>query len=178
MKLCLSVSIALAMLTTTDACAAPRLGSEYTLYIDPGFSLSQQDVIVTVAADWEEHVPVHFFPVVAKCSGVNDGIICVHAATREQIKKVNPAASNYTRYINGAGHRGDTGGWFGRDGGECFIDAGQPDIYFQPSVAHELGHAMGLEHQPDKGTVMYPGLDGISAWVTTEDAEQWRAIRQ
>ncbi len=44
--------------------------------------------------------------------------------------------------------------------------------------AHEIGHAMGLEHTHKPGTLMYPSMDRGATGPTPRDVADWRAIRR
>jgi hypothetical protein len=45
----------------------------------------------------------------------------------------------------------------------------------QRVIAHELGHAMGLQHT-GPGTLMYPAANGGAMTVQPTDAAQWRTV--
>jgi hypothetical protein len=158
-------------------CAGP-LGSHYEVVVDPAFAPDQVEAVAVTATDaWSGATAATFTASVGTCSGVADGVICVHASDAAAIYRIGgPTAAATTRTKRGTGARGDSGGLAGVDGGEVFLDAAHPAAQLAWEAEHEFGHAMGLEHT-GAGTLMFAAEPGAAKTVTAADAAQWRGLR-
>jgi hypothetical protein len=152
------------------------IGDSYVVHVDPRFSAEQQAAVVAALDSWEAAVPVHFSVEIGPCSGVSDGMICTHASNRTEMAAKQSASDGI-----GVGLTLRERTWTHLvDGGEVFIDV--PTIesdysaYFQRIVAHEVGHAMQLEHDAPHDLMGAMATDDAPAPTCTDDAE-WYEVR-
>lgn len=154
-------------------------GDFYTVYVDPAFTPAQDEAIVAALESWEDAAPVSLQPVVGPCSGVHDGQVCIHASDHAGLMSRGAPTDEavgldaYREHIDGTRI----------DGGEIYIDVpafesvdGGIAGYFQQTVAHEVGHAMGLMHTGE-GSLMAPLLQDGNGVPTCTDVLQWYALR-
>ncbi len=152
------------------------IGDSYLVKVDPGFSQDQQVSVVAALGSWEAAVPVQFVPEIASCSGVHGGTICIHASNQATI-----AAKQTELDGTGVGLTLRERSW-GHvvDGGEVFIDVPTVEASyaadFQRTVAHEVGHAMQLEHDAP-GDLMAAMLTEDAPAPTCADAAEWYEAR-
>jgi hypothetical protein len=152
------------------------IGDAYTVFVDPAFSHEEQAKVVAAVDSWQAAVPVYFAVVIGTCSGVHDETICTHASNHDEVAAKQGAIDGIgvgiTMRENTWGHE--------VDGGEVFIDvptveAGYADD-FQRIVAHEIGHAMQLEHDAF-GNLMSPMATEDAPTPTCTDDAEWYAAR-
>ncbi len=152
------------------------LGDSYVVQVDPRFTQDEQATIVAALGSWEAAVPVHFVAEIEPCSGIHGGTICVHASDSATI-----AANQSQPDGTGVGLTLRERTW-GHvvDGGETFIDvATVEESYpadFQRIVAHEIGHAMQLDHNAP-GNVMAAMATEDAPTPTCADAAPWYEAR-
>ena len=156
-------------------CAIGAPGNAYRLMIDPNFTQDQQAQIVAAAMAWERAVPVKFDISVGSCSGAHDGLICIHSSDIPTVtaKAGNPAALGITTY----------GGSPPVDGAETWMATSalvndNPAWMFYSAVAHELGHAQGMQHVLQVGALMNAReLDSSRGPITCVDVGEWNSVR-
>ena len=140
----------------------PAPSDRYELVIDPAFSAEEVASITEASHAWEAVLDarVKLTSAVGACRGDNHEI-CVHSATKSQIVALGiPSTIGFTNR-SGISDRADV---------YLLVTDGVR------AVAHELGHAMGLEHT-QAGTLMCDD-SGCAAFVPTcDDAAQWDAVR-
>lgn len=152
------------------------IGDSYRVAVDPHFTVDEQARVLAALDSWESAVPVHFAVEVGACSGVHGGLICIHASNHAEI-----AAKQAVTDGVGVGLTVRQQTWgHAVDGGEVFIDlptvaTSYPDD-FQRIVAHEVGHAMQLEHDAP-GNLMAAIATEDAAAPTCADDAQWYAVR-
>lgn len=144
--------------------------------VNPRFSPDEQAELMAALDSWEAAVPVHFRAEIGPCSGIHGGMICTHASNQAEIA----AQQSVTDGIGvGLTLRERTWGHV-VDGGEVFIDV--PTIEasyaadFQRIVAHEIGHAMQLEHNAPGDLMCALATDDAPAPTCADDA-QWYELR-
>jgi len=141
----------------------PAPGHDYALVIDSAVSAEEASSITNAVFQWAAILDGRLKMTVAigPCRGV-DREVCVHLATEAQIVALGGLPSALGRTI-----RSDM--------------SDRADIYLRDTagtraIAHEVGHAMGLEHT-QTGTLMCTD-QGCAAWVPTcDDVAQWGAVR-
>lgn len=136
------------------AASAPAyLPMSYTVGIDPSVQATDVETVIEALQEWSVAVGVAFTPSLESCA-TSQAAICI--AQGEQNVTVDVAKD---ALIFGSGPLGEchmTGGY----GGAIVLHAAGdgvlgPDM-FRSLVAHELGHAMGLQHTP--GGLMSPAI--------------------
>jgi hypothetical protein len=151
-------------------------GDSYVVLVDPAFSHDEQAKVIEALSSWEAAVPVHLSARIASCSGIEDGTICTHASTHEEVAAKQAVADGVGLAIT---VREKT--WsHAVDGGEVFVDvptveAGYAED-FQRIVAHELGHAMQLEHDAP-GNLMAAFATSDAPTPTCADQAEWFSVR-
>ena len=139
-------------------------GTQYSVYIDPKFSVDQQAAIVSAAQSWEAVTSARFTFQVGPCGGVHDGEICVLVASPGTLSPGQMGATVVETFPS-------------VDGGESALDATVTDeSEFQQLAAHEIGHAMGLVHTA-RGTLMFWEAHGQAHTPTPADVAQWSSLR-
>jgi matrixin len=168
----------------TFAPPAPRV---YDVAISPDFTPSQLTSIKAAVASWNFALPGELLlrPSVGPCNHEDPGaeagmLICMSPVSTEDLMEAIGATG-----IIGVTFRDDhgIGPW------QILIDvesleAGPPQ---QMVEAHELGHAMGLRHNPHWHTVMVAYMQNCDAFgrcrtiqaltPTPEDVAAWRHVR-
>jgi hypothetical protein len=152
------------------------IGDSYVVLVDPAFSHDEQAKVMEAISSWEAAVPVHLSARIQSCSGIQDGTICTHASTHDEVAAKQGVADGIGLAIT---LRENT--WsHSIDGGEVFVDvptveAGYADD-FQRVIAHEMGHAMHLEHDVP-GSLMAAMVTSDAPGPTCTDEAQWYSLR-
>lgn len=152
------------------------LGNSYVVEVDPRFTQDEQATIVAALDSWEAAVPVVFVAAIEPCSGIHGGTICIHASDSATIaaKQSQPDGTGV-----GLTLREKTWGHV-VDGGEIFIDVATVEqsyaADFQRIAAHEIGHAMQLDHNAP-GNLMAAMATEDAPTPTCADGAQWLEAR-
>jgi len=166
---------ALACAIALMCCGCGGLGDSYVVLVDPALSPDESEMVIEAISSWEAVVPVHLSARIAACSGIHDGTICTHASTSDQI-----AAMHATDGVGLAVTLRDSTWHHAVDGGEVFIDVATVEAQykgdFQRIVAHEIGHAMHLDHGRP-GNLMAALVADDAPTPTCADAAAWYAVR-
>ena len=176
--------IALAALLELSCNEPPSM--DYTVYLD-GFTTDQQQSALNAVGDWTTEIPfLSLNVVIGSCSGIHNHEICMHQSSDPKMFCFGGTCGwfGYTRTKVGDSSLGDTTGKGGRDGGEVWINipAVEQDIptyplALQTTIAHEMGHAMGLKHHYTK-CLMNPYIQYGSPTITQDDIAQFFYVRE
>ena len=125
---------------------------------------------MSAAAEWEVELSgnVHFTSIkVGSCSGA-EREVCVHASDKAYVDATRGATAEAAACT-------ERRGW--KDRADIYIpvdyDAQFDDAFMVEVMAHELGHAMGLEHVLPETAVMYWESDVTAS--TGRPAQTWRS---
>lgn len=124
-------------------------GLEYSVKIDP-INLTQDEIVaVEAAADqWWHAVPqLRLTITIGACDAWNqsDGQICVEGSDNLSIGQEQLAGWTHRQGM-------------AKDGAGVFLWKHISGIQLENDAMHELGHAFGLEHTPDREDLMYVQL--------------------
>jgi hypothetical protein len=148
-------------LLASVACS-PARGDAYRVFISTSFTVTQTEAVTAALYDWSGSVPVRFTLAMGDCPGVTDGVVCVR-----------PGSGDGTWAV--------TYGNEEHDGGDIRLDVGALGGLLQGAAAHEIGHAMGLEHETGSAdpVLMFPSSTAgrWSPIVTANDSQQWYRVR-
>jgi hypothetical protein len=125
----------------------------YTVDISPDLPDAVQEATLRALADWQRAVPVLFYSRVAYCSPGSDRACIEPVQGRTDSGGVGETWCNYVHHCVASldvSYRGN----------------------MQEIAAHELGHAMGLEHTGAGSLMCWTTLCG-SPVVTQRDVAQW-----
>jgi hypothetical protein len=161
----LLVMVAISILPGCSSEPAPA----FAVSIDPGFTMDQVDAITAAVDDWKAAVPqMHMTYAIATCGAPWAQDICMSPA-HSPTDPTNDVVGFTSR---GAADNGMVSIYVNR------IDAmgGDARALTQQTAAHELGHAMGLQHAA-AGTLMAALVDDQAETVTPADVAQFWAVR-
>lgn len=162
------IAAALCLSACTNAEPPP---TGYSVAMDPAFTADQTEALVAAFEDWKAAIPeLKLTYTVAACTQPAPQQVCVHPVTappdtsQEIIGETYPGpAASADVYV--------------------FVDRMQPvgaattqAQLLQQTMAHELGHAMGLRHAA-AGTLMAADAAEQSPTVTADDVAQFRSVR-
>jgi hypothetical protein len=147
----------------------PAPGYAYEVVIDPAFSAPEAAYALDALQSWETildgRMKVSSVSTGA-CSGA-DHQICIHAATQDEIVALGGEPSTLGRTM-----RSDMS-----DRADVYIlSYADPSANVTRTIAHELGHAMSLEHT-QRGTVMCFETGCAAPVPTCDDVAQWDSVR-
>lgn len=154
----LSLILLLVFLGLTG-CIPPRMVSpshHYDVYVDPAFESEQRQSIVNAVIEWEvDTEETVTFDIVNQKSSRNP-LIVITASNKTFLHK-----HHHSTTVGYADFRGvDT---------NVFIDVDETPRDFHEIALHELGHALGLDHNDATGTIMYEWTNQASSFLTCSD---------
>jgi hypothetical protein len=150
--------------------ASPADSLDYAVLIDPSFAMDQQGAAAAGIEDWAAAVPQLKLTYATGTCGATPSPqqVCIQPEYAEPDPPVQVVGTTY----RGAEDSGTVYIFVNR------IDAMAGDAMglTQQTVAHELGHAMGLQHTA-AGTLMAADVSDQAPTVTAADVAQFWAIR-
>lgn len=142
----------------------PAPASSYRVQLSPAFTADQQESILAAVDDWRAVVPVHFDVAVSACSGDDDCRICVAPSYETQGE---PLGRTERRW------------WLSGESATSTLFVAciaETTTTLEEAAAHELGHAMALEHT-GPGTLMCADGTCMAPKPVAEDVSQWWGLR-
>ncbi|MBV9947184.1 MAG: matrixin family metalloprotease [Myxococcales bacterium] len=153
-----------------SACSSAPPDVNYAVTIDQGFTSEQTEAVLGGLNDWREALPqLHFDVQMGTCGAMGTSEVCIRpqegmpqAGAEDMIGATAPDASGGAMVII----------YMQR------IEATGRDIpsLTQQTTAHEMGHAMGLQHSVT-GELMAPSVPQQADHVTPDDVAQFWAVR-
>ena len=145
--------------------------TEYSVAVDPTFTPDQTDALVAAFENWKAAVPeLTLTYTIAACDNPAPQQVCVHPVTAPPDAALEIIGETYPGPSASANVY-------------VFVDRMQPvgeatsqAALMQQTMAHELGHAMGLRHAAS-GTLMAANAIEQSPTVTSDDVSQFWSLR-
>lgn len=160
----LILAVVLAQSALLSGCGWVRGSGHYHVWIDPSFPEEKRTEIQETISYWQERVNSTVQFTETDDENASGDVIRFHPTTYEKLSKEEPPDNS-----------GDwTLGYCSYDGTSSDIQlaANMNTPQFTKVAQHELGHALGLEHEP--GGVMDPGWNHYL--VTCQDVYQFCTV--
>jgi hypothetical protein len=162
------LAAALCLSACTNAEPPP---TEYSVAMDPAFTDDQTEALVAAFENWKTAVPeLKLTYAIAACTSPAPQQVCVHPVTAPPDASMEIIGETYPGPSASANVY-------------VFVDRMQPvgeatseSALMQQTMAHELGHAMGMRHTA-AGTLMAANAVQQSPTVTADDVAQFWSVR-
>jgi hypothetical protein len=146
---------------TATATATPA--TDYALVLDLSLTPEQAQDVASAADEWQAAAMGLSFDIRSEaCDGPALHSICVRAVSEAALHEVGPNVAGETYYTASL------------DGAVIGLSGTGQLTWI---AAHELGHAMGLEHVTTWGELMNPAMVTAGNSPTCGDADQFWALR-
>lgn len=139
------------------------------------FDIEEVDMIESAALEWEEKTNnIITYQIYFNYDGnINKIKDKSHSIVVVKLSKFDEA----TKYYDELSRPNNILGEYERNGKvpRIFLvyDRMIGKTYYKGCLLHELGHAIGLKHIQEKGTLMYPQLDDGAKYITNADLKEF-----
>jgi predicted Zn-dependent protease len=151
-----------------------------TVYIDKAFNYKEEGFIIDAIKEWECATNYRLkYTVVFKY----DNVKSIDPTTSLLIRKVNHndpliiESDNYREQHEKQTTKRHTVGLFHSDKNITpeilLVDDRLTNYSYKIVAMHEIGHALGLDHNPSTNTIMYRHSDMSQSYITSEDIKDF-----
>ena len=145
--------------------------SDHITYQFLNGSTSYQAAVTAAFSAWSQVANVTFTPV---ATGATPDITVDWYSGCQRLEPSQPCFDGPGGVLAEATVGYAPGGWIAFDASEPWSVGGALDL--QTVATHESGHVLGLEHVPDKTSVMYPYYQGIHHAILGDDVTRIQAL--
>lgn len=147
-------------------------GDRYSVALDPSMTDDQMQITMNAGQEWMDATGVYLQFSISdhRCGDdyLQNSWGCIHVQTAPDSTFTPPAIGNTAEQPNPSGKIGFSS--------NITIDQTITSREaFYKAVRHEIGHAIGLEHE--QGTVMSPWIHDAPSHITCRDIGQYNAVR-
>lgn len=163
MKWYLGLALICTSCAPSDGCRSWEEGETVYVWVDDPeqqFSETQRNSIHRAVLEWETALDGFVTFELTEGKG-NDNLIVIRPSYRAEIREADgfDAVTHFVPWERGGG---------------IVMPIDVSDWEFHAVMLHEMGHALGLDHDSGRDTIMQPGLEsGDVDYVTCRDIEQF-----